>query len=77
MGTNPYGSCDSSCNLIVEIPDGYKKPEFLTPLYDVKTSEMNPVRLEVKVDAVPPPEISWYKEYKNTVKHSVSVIWFL
>jgi hypothetical protein len=62
IGTNPFGTCDSECHLKVEIPDGLMRPEFRSGLDDIQTSESEMLRLDVKVEAIPEPEIAWFRD---------------
>jgi hypothetical protein len=59
-GKNAFGTCVSECHLTVEIPDGLKKPSFIVKLDDIQADEMQIVKFEVKIDAIPIPDIVWY-----------------
>lgn len=59
VGTSPFGQCMSECVLSVAVPKGYKAPEFIRTLDDVKVVEAEVIKLEVKVDASPAADITW------------------
>ena len=62
VGINAFGECESSCHVTVEIPDDMKAPNFIHPLYDIRCDEMERLKLKVKVEANPLPEISWFRD---------------
>lgn len=59
VGVNTFGSCESSCNLTVVVPPHMKKPVFKKGLEDMQLPESSALKLEVKLQAIPPPEVSW------------------
>lgn len=59
VAVTPGGSAESKCQLTVSVPANFKKPEFTKPLSDVTTGESSALKLEVKLEANPLPEISW------------------
>lgn len=60
VGENPFGKCDSFCDLKIDVPETMKKPVFRLPLTNTTVSDGGTLRLEVKLDADPSPEIIWY-----------------
>lgn len=58
-GVNVFGTCESSCKLTVTIPAHMKKPSFKKGLQDMELPESSALKLEVKLQAVPPPDVSW------------------
>ncbi|PIO69851.1 immunoglobulin I-set domain protein [Teladorsagia circumcincta] len=72
VGRNKLGQCESSCEVVVKIPDGFMAPTFEKSLEDVSCEEMELLTLPVKISANPPPEITWYcneKELQHSVNH--------
>ncbi|PIO69785.1 immunoglobulin I-set domain protein [Teladorsagia circumcincta] len=72
VGRNKLGQCESSCEVVVKIPDGFMAPTFEKSLEDVSCEEMELLTLPVKISANPPPEITWYcdeKELQHSLNH--------
>ncbi|KAK6029157.1 immunoglobulin I-set domain protein [Ostertagia ostertagi] len=72
VGRNKLGQCESSCDVVVKIPDGFMAPTFEKTLQDVSCEEMELLTLPVKILANPPPEITWYcddKELQHSLNH--------
>ena len=66
VGTSPYGQCQSQGTLTVNVPPGYRPPDFLQPLQDVKVVEAEVLKLEAKVDGLPAVDIVWWVKNSNT-----------
>ncbi|KAK6047730.1 immunoglobulin I-set domain protein [Cooperia oncophora] len=72
IGRNMLGQCESSCDVIVKVPDGLMAPVFEKALEDISCEEMELLTLPVKILANPPPEITWYcndKELQHSLNH--------
>ncbi|EJD74527.1 CAMK/MLCK protein kinase [Loa loa] len=60
VARNATDQCESECNIIVEVSNDFKAPEFKKPLVNIQCEETSMVTLEVGVLAKPLPEIIWY-----------------
>ncbi|VDO56555.1 unnamed protein product [Haemonchus placei] len=72
VGRNKLGECESSCNVVVKVPDGFMAPTFEKALEDVSCDEMELLMLPVRISANPPPEITWYcddRELQHSLNH--------
>ncbi|TKR69840.1 hypothetical protein L596_021941 [Steinernema carpocapsae] len=74
IGKNPYGSCESSCQLTVTSPDGKQGPEFKRKLETVMVYKTEIIKLEVIVIGQPAPTVTWKRNgsaLKHTDKHRI------
>ncbi|KAJ1359849.1 hypothetical protein KIN20_018667 [Parelaphostrongylus tenuis] len=69
VGKNAFGQCESSCDLVVQVPRDYMAPVFERRLEDILCSETELLTLNVKITANPPPEITWYRD-DHEIQHS-------
>lgn len=50
-----------SFRLTIEVPSGFHAPSFDHPLTDIRCDEKEILKLDVKIEANPAPEIFWYR----------------
>uniref|UniRef100_A0A914WDR8 Muscle M-line assembly protein unc-89 n=1 Tax=Plectus sambesii TaxID=2011161 RepID=A0A914WDR8_9BILA len=65
IATNQYG--DAQQNIFVDLA---QRPNFLQPLMDKTFSSGKPLKLDVRVEGNPTPEIKWLKEWHPIVESS-------
>ena len=62
VGTNKFGTCESSCHLTVEKVEKVKGPEFLRELDNEIVYEKSILKLEVAVLSDDPVTVTWFKD---------------
>ncbi|RCN27140.1 fibronectin type III domain protein, partial [Ancylostoma caninum] len=63
FATNPYGEAQQ--NIMVDLAI---RPNFIQPLYNRTFSDAQPMRLDVRVEGQPFPELKWLKEWRPIVE---------
>ncbi|KAL6729064.1 hypothetical protein Aduo_000155 [Ancylostoma duodenale] len=63
FATNPYGEAQQ--NIMVDLAI---RPNFIQPLFNKTFSDAQPMRLDVRVEGQPFPELKWLKEWRPIVE---------